>query len=102
MINSQFFKEFGRRGGNQTVLEQVKETGKRIAYELYGPIFRRQVMEDVARSSSSTASANLVKYAEVNKDAKELQTVDRANYDNYGYRKILVGQNKEQDPRTVT
>lgn len=54
-----FFKEFGRRGGNQTVLEQVKETGKRIAYELYGPIFRRQVMEDVARSSSSTASANL-------------------------------------------
>jgi hypothetical protein len=84
------------------VLEQIKETGKRIAYELYGPIFRRQVMEDVARSSSSTASANLVKYAEINDDAKELQTVDRTNYDNYGYRKIFVGQNKEQDPKTVT
>lgn len=102
LINSQFFKEFGQRANNKTIMEQVKETGKRIAYEVYWPLFRRQVIEDAARSSENQAFVNLVNYAKIDNNARELESVDKSNYDAYGMRKIYVSQNKEQDPKTVT
>lgn len=102
MINGQFLKEFGRRGNNQTTFELIKDVGKRIAYEFYGPLFRKQVIGDVARSSENIASINLARYAETNHDANELAAIDRANYNAYAMRQLYVGQNKEQDPKTVT
>lgn len=45
---------------------------------------------------------NLATYAEYDQNARELAELDRANYDAYAMRKIFVGQNKDQDPKTVT
>ncbi len=102
LLNSQFFKEFGRRANNQSIMETLKETGKRIAYETIWPIFERQVTNDVAKSSESPIYTKLTRYAENNEKARELYEVDRWNYDSYASRKIFVGQNKAQDPKTVT
>jgi len=58
-------------------------------------------MGDVYRSSDNSSYTQLLKYSENDKNANELAALDRSNYDSYAMRKVFVGQNKEQDPKTV-
>lgn len=101
LLNSQFFKEFGKRANNQTTQEAVKETVKRIAYETFGSLFRRQIIPDVAKSRANQSTVNIREFPQSDNDAQRLASIDKNLYSDYASRKVLIGQNKGQDPNTV-
>ncbi len=99
LLNSQFFKEFWKRANNQPVAETVKDTGKRIAYEVFWYIFLRQTLPDIKRANPE-GYARPYEFSSFDTDARALAEIDRWLYNDYARRKVLVGQDKEQNPDT--
>lgn len=86
---------------NQTPSERAKEVAKRIAYEIFGSIFYRQIIPDVRKENNTSESINIPKFPTANQDGLRLASIDKSLYTDYAARKELVSQSKAQDPRTV-
>jgi hypothetical protein len=100
LLNGQFFKEFGKKGNNQTIMETVKETAKRIAYETFWSIYSRQTVPDLWKAKN-WGTVTISDFPKNDVDGQNLAAVDKWLYSDYATRKVLVGQSKEQDPKTV-
>jgi hypothetical protein len=99
-INENFFKETFERTG-ETVAEIAKRYAARIAYQLPGTLFGRQIIDDVKNENQAQDGAVLMEFVTSNRDGTGLATLDKNLYDDYALRKESVLKNKAQDPQTV-
>lgn len=100
LLDGNFLKEFMRKP-NQTTLEVVKEASKRAAYETFGALFVRQTLPDVKSEYSNQGAINVSQFPKSDINGQRLAEIDKNLYNDYAHRKVPVGGNKAQDPRTV-
>lgn len=101
LINGSNLKEFGKRLANQPIQETIKQTWKRIAYENPWYLFLKQVIPNMIKTNPKT-NVRAVQVVQSEQNENNRAKIERSLYDSYAARKAFVGQNKAQDPKTVT
>lgn len=101
LINGQIIKEFLSNPKNQTITERIAEASKRVAYETFGSLFIRQTIPDIKNEYSNQSSTSISQFPKSDKNGQRLAAIDKNLYTDYAGRKVPVGENKAQDPRTV-